>query len=101
MLEGYYRKHRAEGVRLVGLSADRHRDLGDVRRVMQAFSYPAAVLVDAKENGFGSPTALPVTYVVDRSGIVRARFLDIDFTRRPEPAAIIEAVQALGPARPQ
>jgi peroxiredoxin len=44
---------------------------------------------------------VPATYVVDRSGIVRARFLDIDFTRRPEPAAIIEAVQALGPARPQ
>ena len=38
---------------------------------------------------------VPATYVVDREGIVRHRFLDIDYTRRPEPEAIVEAVKAL------
>ena len=35
--------------------------------------YPAAMLEDAERNGFGSLTELPVTYVIDRDGIVRDR----------------------------
>jgi hypothetical protein len=34
--------------------------------------YPVAILADAVTNGFGKPSVLPVTYVVDRAGIVRA-----------------------------
>ncbi len=74
MLDAFYKAHRAEGLVLVGLSADRHRDLGDMRKVMQAFSYRAAMLADAKSNGFGSPGALPLTYVIDARGEVHAIF---------------------------
>lgn len=72
MLDAFYKAHQADGVALVGLSADRHRDIRDVRKVMGSFSYPAVVLSDAKLNGFGSPRALPITYVIDSGGIVRA-----------------------------
>jgi hypothetical protein len=41
---------------------------------MQSLSYPAAMLDDAKTNGFDNPDELPVTYVIDRAGIVRAIF---------------------------
>jgi cytochrome c biogenesis protein CcmG/thiol:disulfide interchange protein DsbE len=74
MLEAFYKAHKVSGVMIVGLSADRHRDIGDVRRVMQAFSYPAALLADAKTNGFGSPSVLPQTYVLDDRGFVRIVF---------------------------
>lgn len=59
---------------MIGISADRPRDRNDVVKVMHAFAYPAAMLGDAKVNGFGAPEALPVTYVIDQSGIVRAKF---------------------------
>ena len=36
---------------------------------------------------------LPATYVVDRAGIVRYAFVDIDFTRRAEPAAVVAALK--------
>ncbi len=78
MLDAFYKAHRSSGVVLVGLSADRHRDLTDVRRVMASFSYPAALLADAKINGFGAPSALPVTYVIDAGGSIRTRFNGVD-----------------------
>ena len=58
---------------MIGLSADRSRDESEVRKVMQSFGYPAAMLKDAKRNGFGSPTELPVTYIVDADGVVRVK----------------------------
>jgi peroxiredoxin len=39
---------------------------------------------------------VPAAYVVDRDGIIRWDFLDVDFTRRAEPAAIVRAVRDLG-----
>jgi hypothetical protein len=57
---------------MIGLSADRSRDRSDVLKVMQSFRYPAAMLGDAEDDGFGDPSELPVTYVVDAQGVVRA-----------------------------
>ena len=72
MLDAFYKAHQGEGLMMVGLSADRHRDLGEARKAMDAFSYPAAMLADAKSNGFGAPTALPITYVIDAEGTIKA-----------------------------
>ena len=72
---------------MIGISADRPRDRDDVSKVMQAFSYPAAMLRDAKVNGFGAPEALPITYVIDQSGMVRAKF-------RPDQLAVTEKALA-------
>lgn len=71
-LDAFYRQHHGEGLEMIGISADRPRDRGDVVKVMQAFSYPAAMLGDVRVNGFGRPAALPLTYIVDAAGIVRA-----------------------------
>lgn len=38
---------------------------------------------------------VPGTFVIDRSGTVRAAFVDVDYTHRPEPAAIVDALRAL------
>lgn len=38
---------------------------------------------------------VPATFVVDRSGVVRWAFMDIDFTRRAEPDDILAALTAL------
>ncbi|MBV9248466.1 MAG: redoxin domain-containing protein, partial [Acetobacteraceae bacterium] len=38
---------------------------------------------------------VPATFVVDRGGIVRWAFMDVDFARRAEPDDIIAALSAL------
>jgi len=72
-LDAFYRRYHGQGLEMIGLSADRRHDRSDVRKVMQSFSYPAAMLDDAKVNDFGPPNVLPVTFVVDRGGVLRAK----------------------------
>jgi cytochrome c biogenesis protein CcmG/thiol:disulfide interchange protein DsbE len=74
MINEFYRRYHSQGLELIGVSADSPHDRSDVAKVMQSLSYPAAMLDDAKTNDFGSPDELPVTYVIDRGGIVRAVF---------------------------
>lgn len=73
-LDAFYRRYHAQGLEMIGLSADRPHERAEVVKVMQSFSYPAAMLDDAKSDGFGDPSALPVTYVVDAQGVIRAKF---------------------------
>jgi hypothetical protein len=42
-------------------------------KVMQSFSYPAAMLDDANVDDFGTPNVLPMTVVVASNGVVRAK----------------------------
>jgi cytochrome c biogenesis protein CcmG, thiol:disulfide interchange protein DsbE len=72
-LDAFYRHYHPQGLEMIGLSADRPHDRSEVTRVMQSFSYPAAMLDDAKVNDFGTPNILPMTVVVDRNGVVRAK----------------------------
>jgi cytochrome c biogenesis protein CcmG, thiol:disulfide interchange protein DsbE len=72
-LDAFYRKYHDRGVQMIGISVDRPHDRSDVKKVMELFSYPAAMLGDAKVNDFGTPSALPTTVVVDANGVVRAR----------------------------
>ena len=75
MLEAFYRKHQAEGIRLVGLSADDLHDRRDVEKAARGLTYPIAMLQEAKVNGFGVPRVLPMTYVIDATGVIRARLV--------------------------
>jgi cytochrome c biogenesis protein CcmG, thiol:disulfide interchange protein DsbE len=72
-LDAVYRKYHDRGLVIVGLSANHLRRLSEVKKVMQSFSYPAAMLADAQVNGFGQPGEIPVTFVIDTHGIVRAK----------------------------
>jgi cytochrome c biogenesis protein CcmG, thiol:disulfide interchange protein DsbE len=73
ILEAFYRSHHGQGLEVIGLSMDRSRDREAVKKLMQSVSYPIALASDAQVNGFGAARALPVTYVVDETGTVRAR----------------------------
>ena len=74
-LDAVYRRYHARGLEVIGLcvAGTRARDRAEAVEVMRSVSYPGALLRDAETNGFGTPGALPVTYVVDRDGVVRAR----------------------------
>ena len=72
MLDAFYKKHHGEGFEMLGLSIDTPTALPKVKQVIGTVSYPIAVARDAKANGFPSPNALPVTYVIDAKGNVAA-----------------------------
>lgn len=71
-LNAFYRRYRGKGLDIVGFSADIGRDRPKVEQMARTIAYPVGMLRDAAANGFGAPRGLPVTYVIDRSGALRA-----------------------------
>ncbi len=99
-LNAFYQQHHAQGLEMIGISADRPRDRSDVVKVMNSFAYPAAMLIDARPNGFGAPDALPETFVIDENGVVRAKFRadQMAVTEQSLAAAVLPLLQG-EPAR--
>jgi cytochrome c biogenesis protein CcmG, thiol:disulfide interchange protein DsbE len=101
--DAFYRHYHDQGVELIGVSADRSRDRDDVQKVMAGFSYPAAMLSDAKSNGFGPPAVLPITYVIGPDGTVRAKLVPTDdsgISEKELDDAVLPLVQGNGPRDP-
>ena len=57
------------------MSVDAPADRDEVVRIMRSFSYPGAIAAAAKVNDFGTPLAVPTTWIIDSHGIVRARLM--------------------------
>jgi peroxiredoxin len=120
-LEAALPEIEAAGGQLVALTPDTGHHLADTKRV-QRLSYEILSDVDGAVGlqfgvlfrapaayrevlaGYGIDLAerhgndggfipLPATYVVDRAGVVRYAFVDIDFTRRAEPATVVAALK--------
>ncbi len=70
-LDAYYRLHRAEGLEVVAISMDRPKDEAKAREVMRAYSFPAAFVRETDGKGYGRIWRLPLTFVIDRQGILR------------------------------
>jgi thiol-disulfide isomerase/thioredoxin len=78
VIEKFYRKHHPDGFEVIALSTDRPRDRQKMQRLIAKLPFDAALLQDADRNGFGTPEAVPVSYVIDAQGIVRDQFIAID-----------------------
>lgn len=72
-LNAFYRRYHSRGLDLLGLSIDEAPDAAQVRQVMRQFSYPGALASAARVDGFGDPVAVPITYVIDSKGVIRAQ----------------------------
>jgi cytochrome c biogenesis protein CcmG/thiol:disulfide interchange protein DsbE len=70
-LESFYEKHRAQGLELLAVSMDDPADEAKAREVMRQFSFPAAMARDTRAKGYGRIWRIPLTFVIDRKGILR------------------------------
>jgi peroxiredoxin len=97
-LNAFYRRYHSRGLVLLGLSIDEAADAAQVRQVMRQFSYPGALASAARVNGFGEPVAVPITYVIDAQGVIRAQ-LQAEGPSGVSQRALDEAVLPLLPGR--
>lgn len=70
-METYYQQHKGEGLKIIAISMDEPEDDQMVHKVMAHYSYPAAFQRDADFQGFGRIWRMPMTYIIDRQGVVR------------------------------
>ncbi len=78
VLEKFNKEYGKRGIEIIAVSLDKPRKRDEVQAFMQAFSFPAVMLSDTSANGFGSPGSIPVTYIVDGRGILRAHLTPED-----------------------
>jgi thiol-disulfide isomerase/thioredoxin len=70
-IDAFYRAHRDEGLVVLAVSLDDAADAKQVRAVMSEFAFPAAMYKDAKASGYGRMARLPLSFVIDRDGVLR------------------------------
>jgi peroxiredoxin len=95
---------KERGGRLVAIAADK---VSDSRRVAERLALPFDVLSDAdlkviREYGlfFHEPhvnldCALPAHFLIDKSGVIRWRYISPRSNERPDPQAVIEEIKKL------
>jgi thiol-disulfide isomerase/thioredoxin len=77
VLNSFYQRHRADGLEVIAISADRPQDIAKMRKMSSSLAYPTATMNEITDDGFGPPEGFPLTYVVDRNGVVRDKFIDV------------------------
>jgi len=70
-LDSYYHQHQQAGLYVVAISMDDKKGDAAVQKIMQAYRFPAAHERDSDYKGFGRIWAMPMTFVIDRDGILR------------------------------
>lgn len=70
-LETYYQRHKAEGLRMIAVSMDEASEDGKMREVMQSYGYTGGIGRLSNLKGFGRIWRMPMTFVIDRNGILR------------------------------
>ncbi len=88
-LQSFFEHYRERGVEVIAVSQDRTRDIDEVHHMMHhmKMSYPVAMAHTASRNTFGEQATLPVTYVIDAQGVLRAEL-------RPKTSPVSEAALA-------
>ena len=70
-LDAFYREHRGAGLEVLGISLDSPRDFGKVRDAVRKLGFPTALLSDTQASGYGRIWRVPITFVIDRRGVLR------------------------------
>ncbi|MFZ1908326.1 MAG: TlpA family protein disulfide reductase, partial [Burkholderiales bacterium] len=67
----YAARHAQQGLRVLGFSLDGPEALPQVRKVAATLSFPVGLLGSAWAGGYGRIWRVPVSFVIDREGILR------------------------------
>lgn len=70
-LETYYQRHWDEGLRVIAVNMDEAGEEGKVGEIMRSYSFTAGVGRSSNLRGFGRIWRLPMTFIIDRNGILR------------------------------
>lgn len=70
-IEAFYTKYRQHDVDVVAISVDDRSEMEAVRKVMAAYSFPAALAIDSGLSAFGRIRHVPATFIIDRSGVLK------------------------------
>ena len=71
IFNAYFKKHQKDGLVMIFVSIDEPNDLSKVKEMMKLYEFPIAMEQDTKAKGYGRIWRIPLTFVVDKKGILR------------------------------
>lgn len=71
LLSDYAARHAGQGLVVLGFSLDNPGTLPEVRKIAATLNFPVGLLGGAWADGYGRMWRLPVSFVIDRDGILR------------------------------
>jgi thiol-disulfide isomerase/thioredoxin len=71
LLSSYAKEYAARGLTVLGFSIDGPDELPKVRKMAQAFEFPVGLLPEARLPGYGRIWHIPVSFTIDREGLLR------------------------------
>lgn len=71
LLSNYASAHRDQGLKVLAFSLDDDDNLKQVRAVTKGLGFPVGLLSQSKARGYGRMWRIPVSFVIDRDGILR------------------------------
>lgn len=71
LLSDYAARHADQGMAVLGFSLDNPGTLPEVRKIAATLNFPVGLLGSAWAGGYGRMWRLPVSFVIDREGILR------------------------------
>ncbi len=70
-LDRFNRKHGGDGLVVISINVDDEKKLEEVRQLSAGFSFPVVAQKAAAFKDYGRIWRLPLTFVIDRQGILR------------------------------
>jgi len=67
----YYTKHQKDNLVMIFVSIDDSSDLSKVKEMMKSYEFPIAMDQDTKSKGYGRIWRIPLTFIIDKKGILR------------------------------
>ena len=71
LLSRYAAAHQGQGLKVLGFCLDASDDLDKVRRLAKQLSFPVGLLEQSTARGYGRIWRIPVSFVIDRNGVLR------------------------------
>ncbi|MDF1555451.1 MAG: TlpA disulfide reductase family protein [Deferrisomatales bacterium] len=71
-------EYRADGLVVLGMNMDKNREDLDQFLANQTITYPMLKVDDATREAYGGVASIPQTFLIDRTGKVRHKFLGYD-----------------------
>jgi cytochrome c biogenesis protein CcmG/thiol:disulfide interchange protein DsbE len=71
LLSRYAKAHATEGLKVLGFCLDEQDDLEQVRKLAKQLSFPVGLLEQSTAPGYGRMWRIPVSFVIDRKGVLR------------------------------
>lgn len=70
-LNRLYQTYHAQGLDVIGISANEDSEIDQVRHFGQSMDFPIAQQGQSQMTGFGRIWAVPLLFIVDRQGVLR------------------------------